>query len=259
MTIRHHDDNSPGIASVDFTSSAVANKHVTNARPGGLIPVGVRLEGALNGHSNVICLLFRQFSELSTKGSQMQSGHLLVEAFGEQINVVLVALVVFPIIQQIQLAEHLIREGARHHERWVSSGTSEVQQATRRKNNDAMTVREHETVHLRLDVLHLDPWELFKLFHLDLVVEVANVANDGVIFHLLHVLQGDNLEISRCSHEDVHLVEDALNSDHLEAFHTRLQRADRIALCDQHPSARATHREGAAFPDVAITIDQNAL
>merc|ERR1712019_133158 len=167
-----------------------------NARSGCLITVSVWLVGAINWHSDVISLLFRQFCELSTKGSQMQSGDLLVEAFWQQVNVVLVTLVVLPIVQQIQLAEHLIREGARHHERWVSSGTSKVQQATRCEDNDAMTVREHETVHLWLDVLHLNPWELFKLF--DLVIEVADVANDGIILHLLHVLRGDDLEIARC-------------------------------------------------------------
>merc|ERR1719231_487970 len=170
---------------------------MVNAFSGYLITVSVRLVGAINGYSNVISLLFRQFCEFSTKGSQMQSGDLLVETFWQQVNVVLVTLVVLPIIQQIQLAEHLIREGARHHERWVSSGTSEVQQATRREDNDAMTVREHETVHLWLDILHFDPWELLKLFHLDLVIKVSNVADDGVILHLLHVLQGDNLEIAR--------------------------------------------------------------
>merc|ERR1711862_789465 len=152
-------------------------KHVANACSAHLITVSVWLVGAINGYSNVISLLFRQYREFSTKGSQVQSGDLLVEAFWQQVNVILVTLVVLPIIQQIQLAEHLICEGARHHERWVSSGTSEVQQATRREDNDAMTVREHETVHLRLDVLHLDPRELLKLFHLDLVIKVANVSN----------------------------------------------------------------------------------
>merc|ERR1712187_477135 len=222
-------------------------KHVANICTAHLITVSVWLVGAINGYSNVISLLFRQFCEFSPKGSQVQSGDLLVEAFWQQVDVVLVTLVVLPIIQQIQLAEHLVRKGARHHERWVASGTSEVQQAARREDNDAMTVREHETVHLRLDVLHLDPWELFKLFHLDLVIEVADVANDGVVLHLLHVLQGDNLEVACGGHEGVHLVENALNLNHLEALHACLQRADRITFCDQHTSARATHREGAAF------------
>merc|ERR1719352_1242399 len=136
----------------------------------------------------------------------MQSGDLLVEAFWQQVNVVLVTLAVLPIIQQIQLAEHLIREGARHHERWVSSGTSEIQQPTRGKDYDSMAIREYKTINLGLDVLHLNARETLELGHLNLIVEVTNVTNNGIVLHFLHVLQGDNLEITRRCHENVHLA-----------------------------------------------------
>merc|ERR1712060_182532 len=224
-----------------------------------LVPVSVWFEGALNFHANVVSLLLRQHRELGAKGPQVQFSDLLIKCLWEQIHLVFIALVVLPIVQQIQLAEHLIREGARHDERWVPSCTAKVQQPARSKDDDAVAIRENEAVHLRLDVFHLNARATFKFLHLNLIVEVADVANDGVIFHFLHVLQGDNLEVACGGYENVHLVENALHFNNLEAFHARLQRTDGIALRDQHAAASATHREGGALANIAIASNQNAF
>merc|ERR1712190_290534 len=116
----------------------------------------------------------------------MQSGYLLIKFLREQIHLVFVTLVLLPILQQIQLAEHLICERARHYERWVASSATQVQQPTRSKDDDPMAIRENEAIHLRLDVFHFNAFETFEFFHLDLIVEMADVPNDGIIFHLLH-------------------------------------------------------------------------
>merc|ERR1712187_662881 len=125
------------------------------------VAVSVWFEGAFDFHANVVGLLLRQHRELGTKGPQVQFCNLLIKCLWEQIHLVFVALVVLPIVQQIQLAEHLIRKGARHDERWVSSSAAKVQQPARSKDNDAVTIRENEAVHLRLDVFHLNPLECF--------------------------------------------------------------------------------------------------
>merc|ERR1712048_515360 len=226
--VRHESDSSSGIAPEDFTKMAVAN--AKRKQRNYLVAVSVWFEGAFDFHANVVGLLLRQHRELGTKGSQVQSCDLLIKCLWEQVHLVFVAFVVLPVVQQIQLAEHLIREGARHDERRVSCGAPEVQQPARSKDNDAVAIWENEAVHLWLNVFHLNAWHTFKFLHLDLVVEVADVANDSIIFHLLHVLQGDDLEVACGGYEDVHLADNALHRDHLEAFHARLQGADRIAL-----------------------------
>merc|ERR1712130_523549 len=101
-----------------------------------------------------------------------------------------------------------------------------------------MAIREYEAVNLRLDVFHLDTWEALQLRHLDLIIEVADVADNSIVFHFLHVLQSDDLEIARRRDKNVHLIENALNLDHLEALHASLQRTDRVALRNQHASPR---------------------
>merc|ERR1712227_238977 len=248
---------SPGIAPMDFTKIAVAN--VARLHSKYLVTVGVWLERPFNFDANVVGMLLWEHSQFSTKGTQVQFSDLFIEMLREQVNIVFVALVVFPVVQQIQLAQYLIRERARHHEGWVTSGAAKVTQPTRCKDDDAVAIREKETIHLGLDVLHLDARELFKLLHLNLVVEVADVANDSIVFHLLHVLQDDDLEVACRCDKDIHFRDDAFHLHQLEALHACLQRTDRVALRDQHASTRATHREGAAFPHVAIATNQTAF
>ena len=46
---------------------------------------------------------------------------------------------------------------------------------------------------------------LFELGDFDLVVEVADVADDGLVLHGLHVLEGDDVAVAGGRHEDVTL------------------------------------------------------
>merc|ERR1739838_375510 len=92
----------------------------------------------------------------------MQAGHLLVQLLRQEVNIVLVALRLLPVFQEIQLRKHLIGERAGHHKRWVPSRTPQVQQPSSSQNDDAMPIREDEAIHLRLDVLDLATGEAFQ-------------------------------------------------------------------------------------------------
>merc|ERR1740123_1285493 len=184
-----------------------------------LVAVSVGLEGALNRHADVVSLLLRQLRHLSSQSWQMKGSNLLVELLRQEVDFVLVGLRLLPILQQVELAQDLIREGARHHERRVAGGAAQVQQPTRGQNNDTVTIWEHEAVDLGLDVLYFDAWESFETSHVNLVVKVADVANNGIVLHLLHMFQGDDIEIARGRGEDVNIAYNRLHRDHLEALH----------------------------------------
>merc|ERR1719473_2593349 len=92
-----------------------------------------------------------------------------------------VMLVLLPVLEKVYLCQNLVGEGARHDKRWVASSTSEVAQAARSKHDDAMAVREHKPVHLGLDVIDLDSIALLEQVHLDLVIEMANVSDNGIV------------------------------------------------------------------------------
>jgi len=93
-----------------------------------------------------------------------------------------------------------------------------------------------ELVNLRLDVSSGDVGESFELFGFDFVIEVTNVSNDGVVFHLGHVLGSDDALVSSGSDEDINLRQNILNSDNLESFHTGLKGTDGIDLSDVNSS-----------------------
>merc|ERR1719146_22631 len=141
----------------------------------------------------------------------------------------------------------------------MTSCTSKIAQATRCQNDDAVAIWEHKAINLRLDVLNLDSWELLESFHLNLIVEVTNVTNDGVVLHGLHVLQSDDLEVSCGGYEDVCLAHHGLHLHHLEALHASLQCADWIDLCDHDACTAAPHGMGAALANITKAADQGTL
>merc|ERR1719401_615181 len=169
---------------------------ITSATKARSVAVSVRLEGALSLDADVISLLLAELCEAGTQRRQVERCHLFVKLLGQKVNIVLVGLGLLPILEDVKLGQDLVREGAGHHKGGVASGAAQVHQTARSKNYDSMSIREDEAVHLRLDVFHFDAREVLQVLHGNLIVKVPNVAHNGVVFHLLHVLQSDNLEIT---------------------------------------------------------------
>merc|ERR1712203_975891 len=186
----------------------------------------------------------------------MQSCNLLIKVLGEQVNLILIAFLLLPIRQQIHLAKHLVGKRARHHERRVSRCATQVEEVARRKHDNAMPVRKDETINLRFDVFNLDAWELLKLGHLNFIVKVTDVAHDGIVLHLFHVLQSDDFEIASGCCENIDFANNGLQGNNLEALHARLQGADGINFRDQNTSPSSAHGEGATLSDVTVTANE---
>merc|ERR1712190_167163 len=133
------------------------------------IPVSIAFERSIDLHSDVIGLLLTWNCHLGTQCWKVQACYLLIQVLRQQVDLVFVALVFLPICEKVELAKDLIRERAGHHKRWVASCATQVQQASRRQNNDAMSVEKHEAVNLRFDILNLDARELLKLVHFNFI------------------------------------------------------------------------------------------
>ena len=80
-----------------------------------LISVGVWLEWAFTLHTDVIRLLFAQFRQVRTQSWNVECSHLLIQSFGQKVNIVLICLGLLPILDEIKLGQDLIGEGAGHH------------------------------------------------------------------------------------------------------------------------------------------------
>merc|ERR1719420_731820 len=150
------------------------------------IPIRGGLVGTPRLDADVVGLLLSKLCELGAERRQVEASHLLIKFLGQQVYIILVLLCLLPVLEKVQLRKRLVRERAGHDKRWVACGAPKVQKPATREDNDAMSIRELEAVDLGLDVLNFDAREAFKAGHVNLVVKVTDVANNCVIFHLLH-------------------------------------------------------------------------
>src|SRR5690606_14735797 len=107
---------------------------------------------------------------------------------------------------------------------------AQVHQAAFGQQEDCVPVRKHELVDLGLDVDLLDAGQRLQCVDLDLVVEVADVADDRLVLHRLHVRDGDDVLVASGGDIDVTAAQGVLDGGDLVAFHRRLQGADRVDL-----------------------------
>jgi hypothetical protein len=90
----------------------------------------------------------------------------------------------------------------------MASGASQVDKSTFSEHEDSVSIGELVSVALGLDVLSLNSWVVLKSLHVEFIVEVTNVANDGVVLHLSHVVGHNDALVSSGSHINVSFLED---------------------------------------------------
>ena len=73
--------------------------------------------------------------------------------------------------------------------------TSQIHQTTVSQQKNAVTIREIIAVYLRLDVYTFDARIMFQRIHLDFIIKVADVTYDRLIFHFLHVVNANDIDI----------------------------------------------------------------
>ncbi len=73
-------------------------------------------------------MLLSHHSELGIESSQMEAGHFLVEDLGEFVDGIRVINLGVLFVPEFELGESLVAEGVAHHERGVTSSTSEVEE-----------------------------------------------------------------------------------------------------------------------------------
>ncbi len=187
---------------------------------------------------------------------QVEACDFFVEPFWEDVYGGLVEVAIFP---QVKLSQHLIGEAVGQDETWMSCGASEVHQTSLGQNENFVSIGESVFVDLRLDVGALDAGLTVEEVHLDLVIEVADVADDGLVFHPLHVFEGDNVHVSGCGYVDVAATKGFLDGGDFVAFHRGLQRVDGVDFRHDDACALSAEGLGAAFADIAVAADDGHL
>src|SRR5688500_16206419 len=141
----------------------------------------------------------------------------------------------------------------------MPGGATEVHQTSLGKNQDAVPVGKDKLVELRLDVDAPDPGELLESRHVDLVIEVTDVGDNGLVLHARHVVGGDDVFVAGGGDEEIGPIDHALERLYLVAFHGRLKGADRVDLGDDHAGALTAHGLRATFPHFAEAADHGDL
>jgi len=211
-------------------------------------------ERSFDGHVDVSRLAGAELGQLGAQPTEMKSGDLFIELLGQHVDS---DLVVVP--PEGDLGKGLVGEAVRHDEAGVSRGASEVDQATFGQQDDGVASREGVFVDLGLDVLMADAGVVLESLDVDLVVEVTDVADDGEVSHLGHLLDGDDVFVSGGGDEHFGVRQRVIERQDLKTGHAGLKGADGIDLGDHDTGALGAEGLGAAFADVSITADHRDL
>ena len=138
----------------------------------------------------------------------MVGGDLLVQFLGQHVDLTLLVFVAVSVSPKFDLSKNLVGERTGHDKGWMSSGAAEIKKTSRGEHDDSMAIWELVAVYLVLDVFFLDSWIAFNTCNVNFIIKVANVSNNGVVFHLSHVFNHDNLIASSCSNENISGLDD---------------------------------------------------
>jgi len=190
----------------------------------------------------------------------METGNLLVKVLGEDVDLsALVLLIGVFVLPEFDLGENLIGERAAHHERRMTSGTTQIEETALSKNDDSVTIGEFITINLLFDVEGLNSGVIVETVHVNFIIEVTDVTDDGVVLHLCHVVGHDDAFITSGSHKDVTGLDNALEFLHLVAFHASLESTDRVDFDDNNAGSLGSHSLGATLADITIAADDDLL
>ena len=107
-----------------------------------LVAVVVRLVRALDRDADVVGLLLGEGRQPHAERVEVQAGDLLVEVLRQDVDLPLVVVVLG---EQLDLGDHLVGEGVRHHEGRVAGGVAQVQQAALGEHDDRVARRGRRT------------------------------------------------------------------------------------------------------------------
>jgi hypothetical protein len=128
----------------------------------------------------------------------------------------------------------------------MPSSTAQVEESSLGQEDDGMTIGEDPLINLRLDVVALDVRPLAETIVVYLIIEMADVAHNCVVFHQGHLLSHYDVLITCGCDEYVHRGDDVIESNDLKTFiikgyiyldfytfHACLERTDGINFGDK--------------------------
>ena len=98
----------------------------------------------------------------------------------------------------------------------MAGSAAKVNQAPFSQHDDTFSIREDNVIYLGLDIF---PFVFLYIGDIDLVVKVANVSDDSLVFHGNHVVVSDNVLVASSSDKNIGNVQYVFKPDYTVAFH----------------------------------------
>lgn len=153
----------------------------------------------------------------------------------------------------------MIGERVAHHERRVTSSTTQVHESSFGQDKNSLSALELPSSDHILDDLFLDPGNFGKSGHIDFIIEMSNIADNGVVLHLFHVRSHENILITSGSDKDIDFSNDLFLGHDSETFHTGLQSANGVAFSHIDHRVLSSHGGSAAFTHISVAEDKSFL
>ena len=138
----------------------------------------------------------------------------------------------------------------------MACGAAEIDETSACKKDDAVPIWEDVFVNLRFDVFNFDARIGIQFGDFDFVVEMADVADDGMVFHHGHVFGFDDVAVARTRDNKIHFVCYIFQQNDFQSSHSGLQRADWIRFRHDDVGTKPAKSFNATFADVAISADK---
>jgi len=150
----------------------------------------------------------------------------------------------------------LVSEAVRHDEARVAGSTTKVNKTAFGEEDDRSAVREAVQVDLGLNVGLNNAREFLESVDIDFVIEMADVADDGILSHAFHVVDQDDVFVTGGSNVDFSDGKGLLDGLDFKAVHGSLESTDGIDFGDDDSSALALKGLDASFADISVTSDE---
>jgi hypothetical protein len=142
----------------------------------------------------------------------------------------------------------------------VACGTTQVHETSFSEDDYTLSsVWENPTICLRLDGDALHTRIVLKACHVNLIVKVTNVADNGIVFHLPHVTNHDDVLVSSGGAEDIGISNTVFKPQDLIAFHQSLKCTDGIDFSDNDTGTSCLHGTCASLSNITISKDDSHL
>ena len=134
---------------------------------------------------------------------------------------------------------------------------TEIHQAAFSQDENLFTISKCVTVELRFNDFLFDRSVTIQRTHLNFVVKMSNIANDGLVLHTFHILESDDIFIPGSCDINISFRQGLFHRLDFIALHGSLQCTNRIHFRYHYSSAKTAHGLGTAFPNITIAADHN--